>query len=444
MSTNTDKPSKDRWMNVRQSIGIVVIALLLFAYYVYTWRGTGNFRIAIDRCSQTFCDFADYYYPMGESILQTREPLTGFVYSPFIAFLFALFTPLGIDSALLLWGLLQGICILLFIGLFHRLIPTGWWIQLLFIFLALSSFPLLHNLVWGQVGIITTVSILGALFLYERGQRALAAVLLAFGISFKFFPLIFLLPFVIRRDLRFLLYSFIACAVFLIVIPAALLGMDGATRFYAALFDSYRHFDWVIANYNSQHFPHVILRLAKATGIDDAMLRLAISADFNPSMYLQILRWFSYSITALNAGLVYCIQRARLPHANLRSFHILFLTVPFVLLTSWPVDLVYISFAQGLLAWQLVEEQKVIRASRITSSILLLASIIISNIVFFNLLGNRNLYGSSGITFWSNALLLAASYVELLPIAFRQIRIATNSNILPSRSASVRTVNLNS
>jgi hypothetical protein len=170
-----------------------------------------------------------------------------------------------------------------------------------------------------------------------------------------------------------------------------------------------------------------MLRLAKTTGVDDAMLRLAISADFNPSMYLQILRWFSYSIAALNAGLVYCIQRARLPHSNLWSFHIFFLTIPFVLNTSWPVDLVYIPFAQSLLVWKILEGDKTLSWSRPlpaqkVASLLLLSSIVISNIVFFNLIGDRLAYGSVGSIFWADLLLLIVSYMQLLPFALRQFR----------------------
>jgi hypothetical protein len=408
MSANRDNPFKGHWLNVRQIVGIVTIMLLLFTYYAYTWRNGYNFRTALGECSKPFCDFAEYYYPMGASVFHTALPVKGFVYSPFIAILFALFAPLGSDTALLFWRIVQGVSILLYLVLFLRIIPSEKWIQLLFVFIALSSLPLLQNLAWGQVGIVTTVSILGALFSYERGQRAIAAVLLAFGISFKFFPLIFLLPFVIRRDVRFLLYSFVACGVFLILVPASLLGVDGATRFYSALLDSYRHFDWVISNYNSQHFPHALGRLAKGMG-------------FNAYAYLPFLRWIGYGIAAINMGFLYLIQRARLPHAHLWSFHILFLTIPFVLLTSWPSDLVYISFAQGLLAWQLLEEKN-IHKIRYTTLILLLASIVLSNIIFFKYIGNSHEYGFYGAIFWSDLLLLAASYMELLPSVLRQIR----------------------
>ena len=146
------------------------------------------FRIAIDSCSAAVCvfgDFANYYYPMGEAIFRTGLPIKGFVYSPFIAILLAVFPPLGFDASLILWGCLQAAFIILYFLCFRWLVPASLTVQLLFVALTLASFPILHNLAWGQVGIFTTVSILGALVLYERGHRAAAAALLAFGISFQ-------------------------------------------------------------------------------------------------------------------------------------------------------------------------------------------------------------------------------------------------------------------
>lgn len=411
MLDRKDKRLQGYRTNVGFSIGIIAIPLLLFAYYAFTWQNAYNFKAAIDSCLQPFCDFATFYYPMGETIFQTSLPLKGFVYSPFTAILFSVFPLFGLDTSLILWGLLQALVILLYLLLFRRLIPTGQRIHLLFIFLALSSFPLLHIITWGQVGFIITVSILGALFCYEQGHRVLAAALLAFGMSFKFFPIIFVMPFVFRRDVRFLLLTAAACATFLFVIPCLLLGTDNTLSFYSGLLDEYRNFDWVITNYNSQHFPHVFLRYAEVL-------------EVNAGVQLPLLRGISYGIAAVNMGLVYLIQRAQLPHANLWSFHILFLTIPFVLVTSWPVDLVYVSFGQGLLAWHLREgkdpPEKTSR--RNTALVLLFTSIIVSNIFFFNIIGDHIRYGYIGFIFWSNLFLLASTYVELLPIALMSHR----------------------
>jgi len=417
------------------TVGAALIALLIFAYYFYTWRNGYNIRIALDSCAQPFCDFATFYYPMGEAIFQTKLPLEGFVYSPFVAILLTVFPPFGLDASVLLWGILQVIFIILYLLLFRRLVPARLPIQLLFVAFALSAFPLLHNLTWGQVGIFTTVSILGALLFLERERRAFAAALLAFAASFKFFPLIFIVPFIFRRDFRFLLYAVIACGTFLIAIPSLLLGIDGTLNFYSALLDSYRHFDWVIANYNSQHFPHVLLRWMEAIG-------------FNAHAWLPFLRWTSYGLALLNMGFIFGIQRARLPHADLWSFHLIFLSIPFVLKTSWPVDLVYLPFAQAFLAWKILEEDKTLSwrhplPAQKVASLLLLASIVISNIVFFNLIGDRILYGSVGFIFWADLLLLVVSYMELLPSALRQFRMRAGDNLPPGIAGIAGTVKPN-
>lgn len=417
--------------NAQFIIGAALVALLLFAYYAYTWRNTYNFRAAMDVCTKPFCDLADYYYPMGEAIFQTKLPVEGFVYSPFIAILFAVFPPLGIDASLFIWGILQAIFVILYLFIFRRLVPASLPIQLLFVALALSSFPILHNFKWGQVGIIYTISILGMLLLLERDRRVFAAALLAFAVSFKFFPLIFTLPFLFRRDWRFLFYAALACGIFLIVVPCLLLGIGDTLNFYSALLDQYRHFDWVMTSYNSQFFPHVMLRLVEGNGFDHSIYRFTTSTDFNLEASFQILRGIAYSIAALNVGFVFWVQRSHLPHANLWSFHLLFLTIPFVLLTSWPVDLVYLPFGQALLAWKILEEDKVLSLKhpipqRKGASLLLLASIVISNIVFFNLIGDRNAYGSIGFIFWADMLLLFVSYKELLPLTMQRTFTKTN------------------
>jgi hypothetical protein len=420
-----------RARNQHFAAGAAGITLLLFAYYAYTWRSLVSFKTAIDSCAKPFCDFADFYYPMGEAILHTGMPVRGFMYSPFSAILFVVFQPLGLKTSLILWGILQAIFVILYLLLFRRLVPAGLPIQLLFVALALSSFPLLHTLTWGQVSVFTTVAVLGMLFLHGRDQRASAAALFAFAASFKFYPLMFLAPFAIRRETRFLLLAGAACGAFLFVIPAVFLGISDTLRFYSALLDSFRTSDWVVSNYNSQYFPHVLLRLAEAAGFD------ALN-------YLPIFRWIAYGVAGANMGLVFLVQRARLPHADLWSFHILFLTIPFVLKTSWPVDLVFISFAQALLAWQILEGKGTVPGSEAGSErpyedtprkhpntarttvtlLLLLTSIIISNIVFFNLIGDNIRYGYVGFIFWADLLLLIATYIGLLPTAMRQIRVS--------------------
>ena len=122
------------------------------------------------------------------------------------------------------------------------------------------------------------------------------------------------------------------------------------------------------------------------------------------------------------------------------SFQLVFLTIPFFFKTSWPHDFVFLSFTQAFLVWWFLEGRKVglkedgtgesdhettwrepvLHGLTPVMLALLLVSIAISNIVFFNLLGSFYLYGFFGFLFWANLLLLVISYVELLPLALRR------------------------
>jgi len=387
----------------------VGITLLVFAFGAYTWHTIPRFQAAIDTCTRPFCDFTAFYYPMGKAVLHSSTPIDGFMYSPFIALLLAFFSPLAINTSITFWGILQAGCVALYLLHFRWLVPAGLRYQLLFVLIALTSFPLWHNLSWGQVGVITTVAILGMLALLERGRYLSSAALVGFAAGFKFFPLIFLVPFAFRRDFRFLLLVALACVTFLIVIPGALMGPGDTFTFYRGLLESFRDSEWVVGNYNSQHFPHVLLRVSGELG-------------YASRPYLPLFILFSYSLAALNLVLVYLVQRARLPHADLWSIHLLFLSTPFFLKTSWPVDFVYVSFAQAFIAWQLIEREvphtgarrKQLLASAML--ILLVISIALSNIVTFNLIGNYEVYGFLGFTFWADLLCLIASYILLLPL----------------------------
>jgi hypothetical protein len=395
---------------VPYAAGTAGIALIFFAYYALTWRSFVGVINATVACAELFCDFVIYYYPMGEAIFSTGLPVQGFLYSPFIAILLAVFPPLGLTASLVLWGILQVLFVFLYILLFRRLVPAGLPIQLLFVALVLSSFPLWLNFLGGQVSVFMIVALLGTLVFNERGHRAAAAGLLTFAVSFKFYPILFLAPFVAGRGIRFLLFAAAACGAFLFVVPGLLLGFGDTLGFYGTLVDSFRESDWVVANPHSHYFPHVVLRLADAAGHD-------------VQVHLPLLRWIAYGAAAANMGLIFLVQRARLRRADLWSFQLVFLTIPFVLKTSWPHDFVFLSFTQALLAWRLLAGEKGAPRARATVTwFLLLVSIVFSNIVFFNLLGDFFSYGFYGFLFWADLLLLMALYLELLPPALRRVR----------------------
>lgn len=403
------------------AIGASGIIVIFFTYYVLTWR---IFTDTADAFTELFSDFVTYYYPMGETIFRTGLPVEGYLYSPFVAILLAVFPPLGPTVSIVLWGGLQVSSILLYVFLFRPLVPAGLPVQLLFVTLALSSYPLLLNFVGGSVSVFMMAALLAMLVLNERGHRAAAAGLFAFAVGFKFYPIIFLAPFAVGRNTRFFLFLVAACVAFLFVIPGVVLGVGDTLRFYGALSVSFRESDWVVGNPHSNYFPHVVLRLAGAGGYD-------------VHSHLPLLTWIAYGFAAANMGVVFLIQRARLRHSDLWSFLLVFLMLPFVLKTSWPHDFVFLSFGQALLAWRLLEGEKAgswagdrggrfrathPRARAAVGLFLLLPSMVFSNIVFFNLFGDFSRYGFYGFLFWADLLLLIALYMEILPTALRRFR----------------------
>ena len=407
--------------------GAAGIVLVLGIYYAVVWRTLAGLPEAYG-FEGVFCDFVNYYFPMGEAVFRTGVPVSGFLYSPFIAILLAVFPPLGLNASLVLWGILQVVFVILYLLLFRRLVPAGLPIQLLFVAFVLSSYPLLLNLMWGQVSVFMIVALLGMLVFNGRGRRA-AAGLLAFAVTFKFYPIIFLAPFAARRDSRLVFLAAAACGAFLFVVPGLLLGGGDTLRFYGALLDSFRESDWVVANPHSNYFPHLVVRLGDATGHD-------------AHAHLPLLRWIAYGVATANMGLIFLVERARLRHADLWSFQLVFLTIPFVLKTSWPHDFVSLSFTQALLAWRLLEGKKAAGGTdtegrpshastwreriphprAVVAFFLLLASIVLSNIVFCSLFGDPHSYAFYGFLFWADLLLLVALYVELLPPALRRLR----------------------
>ena len=377
---------------------------------------------------------------MGEAVFREGFPVSGFLYSPFIAILLGVFPPLGLNTSLFIWGILQILSVILCLLFFRRLVPAGLSIQLLFVVLTLSSFPLLLNYIAGQVSVFILAAIFGSFILYERGYRLIAAALLAFAVSLKFFPLIFLIAFAARRDIRFITFVFIACCVFLFILPGILLGFNDTLGFYAVLFESFHESDWVVINPHSQFFPHLILRFLNVTGQ-------------NVHAIFPFLHWITYVVAFANIGLLFLVQRARPQYANLWSLQILFLTIPFFLKTSWPHDFFFLPFAQALLAWQLLSGEKpdgekntngkfsylktlqrrIPSRHRKLNFFLLLLSIIASNVVFFNLFDNFLGYGFIGFLFWADLLLLIATYIELLPpalnaLAYPHRLLNTNNN----------------
>lgn len=136
-------------------------------------------------------------------------------------------------------------------------------------------------------------------------------------------------------------------------------------------------------------------------------------------------------------GLIFLVRLGRLRHADLWSMQLVFLTIPFVLKTAWPHDFAFLPFTQAFLAWRLLEGRSAdsergrrSRAGTVMMGSLIIASIVVSNVVFYDLISDFTRYGSYSFLFWANLLLMIAIYAEVLPLVLRPSR--TENDLRPS------------
>lgn len=390
------KISLRKWRLPNWLAGMLLIGIVLIAYALY-WQRLGNFVVAIDQCDVLFCDFFRHFYPMGSEIFASSQPVQGFFYSPFAAILLSWTAFLSTRSALVVWGLFQAAVI----GLYYiipmiNLIGKSRSYALIYSFIFITSLPLLHNLKWGQISVFIALLILAALYLYEGGHQTLGAILLALAIALKYYPAIFLMYFLFRRDVRFLALCLAACLGFMLLVPSILLGPGQTVEFYRLTGQATRQATagWMASDLNSQYLVAVFGRLFLSQGqaTSQAWVRL-----------------LGYLISGFNIALLGLVVSRRTPKPGYWAWSLLFTTLPFWLTTAWPHYFVYLPAAQIFALWLINQDRGVswLQFARLGAWAF---SVVLSNVILFNLIGRWQFYSNKGFLFFSNALLLLVIY----------------------------------
>lgn len=154
--------------------------------------------------------------------------------------------------AVLLLGCTAGLFVIFYRISFPR--PSSF-VFVLFLAVFLLSYPILLNFKWGQVSVLLVLLLLLALFAYGKGRWFLAAFLLATATSVKFYPGLFILPFLFRKDWR-LVFAFAGwCAVFFVLIPLVALGPESSFSFLGQITELAFSKQRASRGSNSQFFP---------------------------------------------------------------------------------------------------------------------------------------------------------------------------------------------
>jgi hypothetical protein len=377
-------------------LSVLLLTLLgLTAYYRQRWPTLANFVLDIDSCNLLFCDYALVFHEMGKQILLTGVASFGFFYSAFFAILLHPLAVLPKDQALLIWGLLQAASTLvLLLAPWYLLKKNSVWLSLLYAGLLATSVPVLHNLKWGQVSIFITAGTILCLYLYERKHIYLAATLLAALISIKYYPALFCVYFVFRRDWRFVGALLLGCLFFWLGIPLLTLGFEQTWSFQQSVVEGVRSpLAYVLRNsQNSQYIGAVFSRLFSVSAHTDSL--------FVPAQIT------GYLLTAVNILLSFKLVRTNHPQQAALSFLLLFLSLPLLLATSWPHYFVYLPFAQAYMFICIANLPRQWLA--ITAVLLTIGSMMLSSVFLLALFPNWLSYSSKGLLFFSDVALLLA------------------------------------
>ena len=371
------------------TLSIVMVIGGLF-YYSQTWGSVENFVVALDHCDVLFCDFTKQYYPTGQQLFESATPTDGYFYSLFFAIFLGLLGKLSLETAVVIWTLFQvATAVLLFVLPAYTFWQYSHRAYFLYLVLLLLAVPVLHNFKWGQISTFVTASVLATQYFYSKEHKLLAAIPLALATAAKFYPGLFLIYFLFKKEWRFSLFYLIVVAVFVILVPLMVLGLDNNLHFYQIVNERIAHArsSWVLTDINSQYLANVAGRLT--------------SNQDNRAVW-QII---GYGLTTLGLVQIYQITRMPGPTGILWAFSLLFLLTPFFVETSWPHYFVYLPFCQILVFLQLEKEPKKSPAWFIVA-LLLALSMLLMSLFFFNLMPSWKTYSRYGILFWANLLVL--------------------------------------
>jgi alpha-1,2-mannosyltransferase len=371
-------------------ICLFLVFIFCTIYYYLTWGDLQTFAEKVDPCETLFCDFTIHYYPTARSIFEIKEPIYGYLYSPFFAILTSPLGRLPLDTAAQLWGLIQIVLtLLLFVAPLSMLKLDTLKTQLLYTAIFFTSLPVLHNFKWGQVSSLMTITIIAAFLAHKSGRSIWAGILLGFSTSIKYYPAFFILYFLFKKDKAAMVAFTLTCFFLLFLLPVSLLGFDHWLNFMNLSLQKIS----VLAgdagsNPNTQFFPHIMMRIFH---LDPARILVA-----------SILRFSGIMIAFFNVFLLWKINKLQVARDEILSAALLFCTLPFLIETSWHHYFIFLPFLQ--ISLLLHERNKWMKT-------FVVCSIILSSIFILNLFPGWEDYTKWGFSFLSSSLILLTAYL---------------------------------
>ena len=336
------------------------------------------------------CDFANVYYPQGVRLRSEPVAVTGFYYSPFFATCMLLLSGLGFEVARGLWFTLlaSAVTALVVLPLLLGVLQTSRTSAGYAVLVALSL-PILHDSLYGQVSSVLCVLIALSFIAYGRSRPALSAVLLGLATAIKFYPALFALYYLARRDLKTGLCYALTVGVCVVLLPWLALG----SRDYLALSASIAGNLQQLSHYLSRtHYSNAALSVLKFASEPWFGLGRAQSIALGLSLALGL------------AQLLLMLRAARRGDA-LSSLLLGFSSLPFVVRSCWMHYFVFLPLLQVhvLSAARVGGRRSLLRWCSLFGSVI---SATLIAYPYFALFPDADAYYRSGMPFWATLALL--------------------------------------
>lgn len=359
---------------------LIVLALAVLSLYPEgLLKMIGN----TDKPSVLYEDYVAYYYPSARGIFTDKPILEGFFYTPTCALLINTLTTSDIRESLTYWHAFQLLTLLLLI-----FIPAVYLAKktqkmsayYAYITLMMFSFPVYHNLKWGQLSIFITFCAFYSIFLFEKKHEWLSATFLTVAILCKYYAAIALIYYLAQKKYLYLTKILVMVIVLGLILPIYILGIDKTFLIFKAVFDEITYAsDWVTYSINSHYLPNTIIRL---TGIEASGTARGILSILSLSVCFAF--FFKYFRQKNDNN--FC------PFTAAATF----LLIPLFFNTSWPHYFVYLPF---LIVAALYKTN-----SKTTKTTLFIAAILQTPLIFAA--KNYVFFGFYAFLLWANLLIL--------------------------------------
>lgn len=402
MKIETEKMSEVLSLRVAITTAIIFVGTVLF--YYFSWKSLANFQNSINFGEPLFCDFDRHYYPMGKMIFATKFPVPGYFYTPLFAIIMNCFSRFELQQAKFIWGVVQIALILqlCFVSAIYFTLKERKE-SLFYVTTAayLLSIPIVHGFRWGQISVLLVFLVLVSMLFYKNGNKITSALLLALAAGIKYYPAVFLIYFIIKKDLKYVIWFTLFLLSFLYLVPGLAIGFGPTIAFYKFV----NHFiaeavSWLPKAGDSQYISHVIYRI---TGENDNF----------PFIFYKL---FGVLIFIFNVWLGYFLARKKIFDNIVLSFVLIFLSFPFIISTSWPHYLAYLPFCQ-VYVFQLLLSKRVKISGIWLAVVPVIASFVLSSSILFVLCFSWARYSYYGALFFSNLSLLIGLYISVVFVA---------------------------